>query len=78
MGRGDETEEQVSASSEEEPLSEEETLTNAFQKHMDSNKDDGKLKPHHDVYAYKLPSDLWFIVKYVRRDGQVEKYMWVR
>ncbi|ODN01850.1 hypothetical protein Ocin01_04849 [Orchesella cincta] len=33
-------------------------------------------KEVHDVYAYQLPSDLWFVVRYSKNaDGQVEKYM---
>jgi hypothetical protein len=54
-----------------ERVTEDQTLTQAFEKHM---------KPGaanlHDCYAYQLPSDLWFVVRYSKNDdGQVEKYM---
>ncbi|CAG7717843.1 unnamed protein product [Allacma fusca] len=32
--------------------------------------------PEHDVYAYQLPSNLWFIVRYAKdSEGHIEKYM---
>jgi len=58
------------SSSSSEGVSEDQTLTSAFEKHMK-----GSINVH-DVYAYQLPSDLWFIVRYSKNeDGQVEKYM---
>jgi len=55
-------------------LDDDHTLAQAFAKHMrPSNK---HIKNLHDVYAYKLPSDLWFIIRYSKNtDGQFEKYM---
>ena len=54
---------------------EDQTLTQAFEKHMKPSSN-SNLKNPHDVYAYKLPSDLWFIVRYTKNsEGQVEKYM---
>lgn len=51
--------------------SEDQTLTSVFEKHIQ-----GATNIHHDVYAYQLPSDLWFIVRYSKNeDGQMEKYM---
>jgi hypothetical protein len=53
---------------------EDQTLTQAFEKHMKPS--NSNFKNPHDVYAYKLPSDLWFIVRYTKNsEGQVEKYM---
>ncbi|XP_035701971.1 probable serine/threonine-protein kinase fhkB isoform X2 [Folsomia candida] len=54
-----------------ERITEDQTLTQAFEKHMKPG------TPNiHDVYAYQLPSDLWFIVRYSKNeDGQVEKYI---
>jgi hypothetical protein len=54
-----------------EKFTEDQTLTQAFEKHM--NPEAANI---HDVYAYQLPSDLWFMVRYSKKpDGQVEKYM---
>jgi len=54
-----------------EKVTEDQTLTQAFEKHMTS-----EAANVHDVYAYQLPSDLWFMVRYARKpDGRVDKYM---
>jgi len=54
-----------------EKVTEDQTLTQAFEKHMQPG-----AANIHDVYAYQLPSDLWFVVRYSKNtDGQVEKYM---
>lgn len=61
-----------------ERLTEDEALSQAFEKHMrpSSSIKETPTEEVHDVYAYQLPSDLWFVVRYNRNaDGQVEKYM---
>lgn len=61
-----------------EKITEDEALSQAFEKHMRPSSS-VKINPKeevHDVYAYQLPSDLWFVVRYNKNaDGQVEKYM---
>jgi len=57
-----------------EKLDDDQTLSVAFEKHFGPP---GKAFNNlHDVYAYKLPSDLWFIVRYTKNNnGEFEKYM---
>jgi len=58
-------------------LDDDHTLALAFAKHMRPRPTNKHFKNIHDVYAYKLPSDLWFIIRYSKNttDGQFEKYM---
>lgn len=61
-----------------EKMTEDEALSQAFEKHMrpSSTVKQNPKEEVHDVYAYQLPSDLWFVVRYNKNaDGQVEKYM---
>jgi len=56
------------------PEDEDKTLQEAFQKHM--NLKNQPMKNPHDIYAYKLPSELWFIVRYKKNaEGKTDKYM---
>jgi hypothetical protein len=60
-----------SSSKSDEKKDEDQTLTLAFEKHMHQDSNNA-----HDVYAYKLPSDLWFIVRYAKNaEGKMDKYM---